>query len=318
MDPHQNQWQNDPRRLSPRYPSQDSLLSPESPYTRAEEEEEQVRLMSIRRIPSPSVSTPHEDELYQDLIWMTPSPGATTPIYAAAPHLRRVSTDLGASPLSASLESAVLVEKKGPPSPLSKPPRDVIPEPAKRAGEGRGPPPKSSSSSSSWWWWEIGACALSLVSTVLLFVLLVKVEDIALQSWPHQIQINSVVAILTAVSRTAMVVPLAACISQLKWRHFESPNRLSHLQDYDNASRGPWGSLLILFNFRVGDLLAWALALWTVASLGISPSAQQILEFPNRRVAMRNVTATIVQAPGYWAKEGFRMCMFFPQRNNSS
>jgi len=165
--------------------------------------------------------------------------------------------------------------------------------------------------SSSWWWWEISACALSLVSTVLLFVLLVKVEDIPLESWPHPIQINSVIAILTAVSRTAMVVPLAACISQLKWRHFEAPNRLSHLQDYDNASRGPWGSLLILFNFKVRDLLVWALALWTVVSLGISPSAQQILEFPNRRVAMRNMTATIVQAPGYWAKEKFRMCMSY-------
>ncbi|KAL8391932.1 hypothetical protein RB595_002223 [Gaeumannomyces hyphopodioides] len=292
MDLPQNQWQHQPQPPQPRSPSQDSVLTPVSPYNRADAE--QIGLMSSRRIPTPSISTLHDDgdDMYQDPIWMTPSPRETTPRPAAP--LRRLSADLGVSPLTPSYGDTLSVEKL---PPLSKP---LAPAPTE-SGRRRGHP------KSSWWWWEILACALGLVSTVLLFVLLAHVEGIALESWPHPIQINSVIAVLTAVARTAMVVPLAACISQLKWSHFERPSRLGHLQDYDNASRGPWGSLLILFNLKVGDWLVWVLALWTVASLGISPSAQQILEFPSRRVALRNTTATIVQAPGYWAKEAFQM-----------
>ncbi|KAL8294630.1 hypothetical protein RB597_007752 [Gaeumannomyces tritici] len=295
MDMSQNQWPHRPQPPRPRSPSQDSLLTPISPYNRADAE--QIGLMSSRRTATPSVSTLHEDadQMYQDPIWATPSPGETTP--RPASPLGRLSTDLGASPLTP-LHGDALSTEKLPPPPASKPPAPAPTQPSHRRG-----PPKS-----SWWWWEIGACALSLVSTVLLFVLLALVEDMALESWPLPIQINSVIAVLTAVARTAMVVPLAACISQLKWGHFElRPNRLGHLQDYDNASRGPWGSLRILFNLKVRDWLAWALALWTVVSLGISPSAQQILEFPPRRVPLGNTTATIAQASGYWAKEAFRM-----------
>jgi len=156
-----------------------------------------------------------------------------------------------------------------------------------------------------WWWWEIGACLLSIISTTLLFVLLTRVADSTLESWPYQIQINSVIATLTAVSRTALLVPIAACISQLKWGHFERPNRLSHLQDFDDASRGPWGSLLLLFKINLREYLVWALSLCTVLSLGIGPSAQQILDFPSRRVLLLNATAEMAQAPAYAAKEPF-------------
>ncbi|KAL8788418.1 MAG: hypothetical protein Q9195_007297 [Heterodermia aff. obscurata] len=42
---------------------------------------------------------------------------------------------------------------------------------------------------------------------------------------------------------------IAAVISQLKWLHFRdsrNPQQLYDLHRYDQASRGPWGSLLLL------------------------------------------------------------------------
>lgn len=42
-------------------------------------------------------------------------------------------------------------------------------------------------------------------------------------------------------------VPTQACISQLKWTWFKQSRRAIDLERYDQASRGPYGSLKILF-----------------------------------------------------------------------
>ncbi|KAI0007463.1 hypothetical protein F4779DRAFT_591789 [Xylariaceae sp. FL0662B] len=105
-----------------------------------------------------------------------------------------------------------------------------------------------------WWWWEILAMILSIACMCILVVLLTKINNLPLQSWWLPIEPNSLVAVLTTVAKTSMMVPAASCISQLKWRHFMvQPRRLVDLQLFDGASRGPWGSGLLLWSlsFRV-------------------------------------------------------------------
>lgn len=109
--------------------------------------------------------------------------------------------------------------------------------------------PKAASSSyrrfrallrSFWWWWEIGATLLSIVSILAVTVILVIGNETPLASWKLPISPNSLIAVLTTIGKSAMMVSVATCLSQLKWRHYyKRPNQLSHLQLFDKASRGP-------------------------------------------------------------------------------
>ncbi|GAW17768.1 hypothetical protein ANO14919_072350 [Xylariales sp. No.14919] len=151
-----------------------------------------------------------------------------------------------------------------------------------------------------WWWWEIGGSLLSIISIGLVIPVLKVIDDKPLDSWRYSIRPNSLISILTTISKSSMTVATASCLGQLKWDHFQyRPNPLDHLQIYDDASRGPWGSFLLLCTGRLKVVTAWALALVTLFSLGIEPSAQQILDTPTRQTILPNVTAQIGIARNY-------------------
>ncbi|KAM7208281.1 Protein of unknown function (DUF3176) domain containing protein [Naviculisporaceae sp. PSN 640] len=154
-----------------------------------------------------------------------------------------------------------------------------------------------------WWWWEIASAVLSITSMCLVIAILFSVRDKPLSSWPLAIQPNSAIAILTTVGKAAMMVAIASCISQLKWRHMQQKARpLYDLQVFDDASRGPWGSLVMLTRFTLGSFLGWSLAIVTIAALGIEPSAQNILNFELHQVNLTNVTAEMAVAQNYFSK----------------
>ncbi|KAF6820945.1 hypothetical protein CSOJ01_00380 [Colletotrichum sojae] len=122
---------------------------------------------------------------------------------------------------------------------------------------------------------------------------------VKLSSW-WWLQPNTVISIITTVGKAAMMVPIAACISQLKWTEFRRPARLSLLQNMDDASRGPWGSLVLLTRARRNRVvLVPVLAFLAVAAVGFEPSAQQILDFPSRTAPVRNASAEIGMATTY-------------------
>lgn len=162
-----------------------------------------------------------------------------------------------------------------------------------------------------WWWWEIGGALLSIICVGLILVVLFMANDRALAAWPLWIQPNSLIAVFTTVGKSAMMVPIASCISQLKWRHFElHTNRLSDLQLLDEASRGPWGSLMLLADVRTRAFTAQALAVLSLMSLGFDPSAQQILEFPTRETKLTNTSASIGVASTYESRAFVEDIMF--------
>ncbi|KAM0817860.1 hypothetical protein AB5N19_03667 [Seiridium cardinale] len=159
----------------------------------------------------------------------------------------------------------------------------------------------NNTATSSWWWWELGSALLSLICISLVIAILVSAGNTPLESWPLAIQPNSLISVLTTIGKSAMVVVITSCISQLKWRYFQTQSHpLSHLQNFDEASRGPWGSLVFLGGAKTRSaVVATALALVTIFSLGFEPSSQQILEFPSRTARIENVTAYVGQALSY-------------------
>ncbi|KAI0134372.1 hypothetical protein BJ170DRAFT_609542 [Xylariales sp. AK1849] len=156
-----------------------------------------------------------------------------------------------------------------------------------------------------WWWWEITATILSIACMCALIVLLTKIDNIPLQDWLLQIQPNSVISVLTTIGKAALMVPAASCISQLKWRHFLlKPRKLVDLQLFDEASRGPWGSAVLIWRMCLSPkvLVALGFAFVTIIAMGIDVTAQQVLDFPLQETQLDNITIEMGNANQYFSK----------------
>ncbi|KAI4861157.1 hypothetical protein F4820DRAFT_465033 [Hypoxylon rubiginosum] len=94
------------------------------------------------------------------------------------------------------------------------------------------------------------------------------------------------------MGKSSMMIPIASCLGQYKWWRLRRPTQLRELQILDEASRGPWGSLVMLFDLKVWETtIACCLGVVTILALGFEPSAQQVLEFPTREARLPNATA---------------------------
>jgi hypothetical protein len=83
------------------------------------------------------------------------------------------------------------------------------------------------------WWEEFTVVTLSLVGLLAIVIVLAVYQNKTLSSWQFvfNISFNTWVAILSTLSRTALLVPVASCISQLKWiRLVRSPCALREVQ----------------------------------------------------------------------------------------
>ncbi|KAJ8133398.1 hypothetical protein O1611_g219 [Lasiodiplodia mahajangana] len=144
-----------------------------------------------------------------------------------------------------------------------------------------------------WWWWEIGSLTIGVISTITLIAVLAAYQGQTLLNWPLPVQPNAVISILTTAIKTTILLSISACFGQLKWYHFSTPHQLYDLEAFDQASRGPWGSFLILLKSRRWTFLTAGLAFATLTSLIVEPIAQQILDFPLRETVLREVRAEI-------------------------
>lgn len=110
------------------------------------------------------------------------------------------------------------------------------------------------------WGWELAAWLLSAVSTMTLLIVFATFANKSLRSWNSTITPAAVVAILSQFGQTAVLAPVTACICQSMWLWFHKESRatqpsiqvdkhpqLISMQQYDGGSRGPLGSLFLLF-----------------------------------------------------------------------
>ncbi|KAJ4295088.1 hypothetical protein N0V90_007097 [Kalmusia sp. IMI 367209] len=132
------------------------------------------------------------------------------------------------------------------------------------------------------WWWEVAAVIIAVTSTGAIIAVLRYASGKAVLDWSFSIQPASLVAIFSTIAKSALVVPLAASLSQLKWRYFERPRTLSHMQDFDDASRGPMGAMLLLWKVKGTALLSSVAAAVTLLMLAFEPFTQQVIRFDTR------------------------------------
>ncbi|KAB5575307.1 hypothetical protein GE09DRAFT_1091628 [Coniochaeta sp. 2T2.1] len=107
------------------------------------------------------------------------------------------------------------------------------------------------------------------------------------------ITLNTLVALIVTLARIAFTVPIPEGFGQLKWTHFldRSPRPLADFEAVDKASRGPWGSFVILVKYK--GVLATLGAVITISGLLTSTVTQQAIEYPLRRAPSDNGTASV-------------------------
>lgn len=141
------------------------------------------------------------------------------------------------------------------------------------------------------WWWDIGSILVATICICLIVAILFSMSNKPLSAWNSEIQPNSVISILTTVAKSALLVPVSECISQLTWIYFsERPRALTQIQVFHDASRGPWGSMVLLSKLRLKErslpVLASLGSILTILLLTFEPFTQQVIEFPTRNTTV--------------------------------
>lgn len=139
-----------------------------------------------------------------------------------------------------------------------------------------------------YWLLEIVTVVTAVLLLGAVIGLLAYYDGKYMPKWPYDLNLTSVIALLTTFLRSAIVAAVAEIIGQIKWTWFTERRRpLHHLQDFDAASRSVLGSLRLMavvvwnMGFTSAGLLGMSAAIVTIASLAVSPFLQQALKTSN-------------------------------------
>jgi len=98
-----------------------------------------------------------------------------------------------------------------------------------------------------WWMFEICCWLFSLACMAVIVGVLIHYNHKPIPKWKAGMTLNSFVSVLAGFGRAALLVPTAEALGQLKWNWFtRKSRRLLDFEVLDNASRGPWGSFMLL------------------------------------------------------------------------
>lgn len=96
------------------------------------------------------------------------------------------------------------------------------------------------------WTLEILCWLLALVSLAIILIVLGKFNNQPLNNWHSGLSLNTLINVVSQIAQTAVFVPVAASISQLKWIWYSKSRPVGEMKDFDKASRGPIDSLWLI------------------------------------------------------------------------
>jgi hypothetical protein len=101
------------------------------------------------------------------------------------------------------------------------------------------------------WWTEIAALLMSLCSFIVAIAVIASQNGKPLDTWRFAAPINAVLSTLGTISRSTLAYAISASIGQQKWNWFlKRKDRLSTFTRFDEASRGPLGSIKLIWQVR--------------------------------------------------------------------
>ena len=134
------------------------------------------------------------------------------------------------------------------------------------------------------WWWEALCCITALGALLAIVATIRTHESKELPQWRYGLTVNAIIAIYTVILKAAAGLVLAEGISHLKWIAVARKQSLATFVAHDAASRGPWGSLSLLWKnqyslrtLHASPYISSLGALITVSMLLLDPFSQQII-----------------------------------------
>jgi hypothetical protein len=126
---------------------------------------------------------------------------------------------------------------------------------------------------------QCGGLIFSIGGTI---AILAALKNQSLGTWPMGL---TIITVLSKIASAALILPISEAIGQLKWSWFQGKESKDafDFEIFDKASRGAWGSILLLIRTK-GKSLAALGALLTVLLLAIDTFFQQVTELPERWV----------------------------------
>ncbi|KAF4259981.1 hypothetical protein CNMCM8812_005661 [Aspergillus fumigatus] len=119
-----------------------------------------------------------------------------------------------------------------------------------------------------------------------------------LSAWRGPISLNATISILTTACTAMLMHGVSTFIGQSKWLHFKNrPRKLADLETFDGASRGVWGSILLLTTIKWN--LATIGAFITILRLAFSPFTQQVVLIEQHEIISPSDTAAFGYAHNY-------------------
>jgi hypothetical protein len=148
------------------------------------------------------------------------------------------------------------------------------------------------------WLFESISSILALIFLIGIVIIFWYMDNKPLSAWHGRVSLNATISILTTACTTALMHGVSTFIGQSKWLHFKNgPRKLADLETFDGASRGVWGSILLLTTVKWN--IATIGALITILRLAFSPFAQQVVLIEQRPIIFSSDNATFGYAHNY-------------------
>ncbi|EMD93578.1 hypothetical protein COCC4DRAFT_191454 [Bipolaris maydis ATCC 48331] len=130
------------------------------------------------------------------------------------------------------------------------------------------------------WLFEILSVVTSAACMGAIIGILCYIDDRSLNKWPSGL---TIITVLSKIASAALILPISEAIGQLKWTWFNGKKSRDafDFEIFDKASRGAWGSFMLLCRTK-GKSLAALGALLTVFLLAIDTFFQQVTDLPER------------------------------------
>lgn len=133
------------------------------------------------------------------------------------------------------------------------------------------------------WLLELISWSLSAACMAGIVVMLFIYKNDPIPNWPLGLTLNAYISVLSKIASAALLLPISEALGQLKWSWFQGDNskKMWDFEIFDNASRGPWGSLLLLVRTKGKSLAALGAAV-TIFALALDPFFQQVVQYPEK------------------------------------
>lgn len=149
------------------------------------------------------------------------------------------------------------------------------------------------------WLIEITSWVLSAICMGTIIGVLIFLDDRPEPHWGLGITVNDFVSVVSRVASAALLIPVSEALGQLKWLWFRGESRkMWDFEIFDNASRGPWGSLMLLVRTKGNSLAALGAAV-TLFAIALDPFFQKLVDYPSKTTLDSTMNSTIPKVLQY-------------------